>query len=451
MPTTPNTRLRGLLAEADWNGAQLATALRQVALEHGLHLACNRSMISRWLSGTTPRPPAPALLLEVLSRRLKRPIGAVEAGLSSAPRETPGLSWEADPLHRLSQLTGADLDPGRRHLLVTQVYTMAALAPPTTWQLHERPPARLSQGITPTTDRTTERASVELMQTMTRVFAEAAEAHGPVHVRTALVAYLSHDVTGYLHAPATEDTHSRLLSGAAQLTALLGSMCAGSGASALAQHYHYTAARLALEADDPSTFAITLRTMSAHAYELGHHTPAVLNLAQRAADITPTATPAIRAYTQAHLAVIQAHHDKHAALTALAAAERLHGQTHTTPGPFTHYPVGALHYQRAQTLAALGDTNGTITALKTSLRLRTPAERQASALTRARLAEILLAQGHLDAALPHWQTFLDDYPTLHSTRTTRRLHAMRQLLNPHSRHHAAAQLLSRAADMGSVQ
>lgn len=80
-----------------------------------------------------------------------------------------------------------------------------------------------------------------------------------------------------------------------------------------------------------------------------------------------------------------------------------------------------------------------------TLRLRAPAERQARTLTRARLAETLLAQGHLDAALPHWRTFLDEVPSLHSTRVTRRLHDMRRLLNPHRRHPGTAELLARAA------
>ncbi|WP_327358003.1 hypothetical protein [Streptomyces sp. NBC_01304] len=447
MPKAPNTRLQALLHEAEWNGAQLAAALRQMATEHGRQLACDRSMVSRWLAGTTPRPPVPALLLEALSRRLRRPVGAVEAGLSRAPAEVFDLSWEADPLRRLSRLTSADLDPGRRHLLCAGLYSLAALAMPASWPPRENPPTGPPPGLPRATGRAG-RAEVEQMQSMARVFAEAAEAHGPGHVRTALAAYLHHDVMGHLQDPATETVHRGLLSGAAQLTVLLGSMCAGSGADALAQRYHHTAAQLAAEAGDTATFAIALRTMSAHAHDLGHHTPAVLNLAQRAADATLHAAPIVAAYAQAHLAVMQAHHDKHAALAALATSEHLYEQANnTTPGPFAHYPAGALYYQRAQTLATLGDRAGATGALTTSLRLRTPTERQASVLTRARLAEILLAQGHLDAALTHWQTFLDDYPTLRSTRVTRRLETMRRLLNPHSRHHATTQLLTRAANL----
>ncbi|MFB7919167.1 hypothetical protein [Streptomyces sp. NPDC056061] len=446
MPKTPNTRLRTLLAETGWSGAQLAAALRQVAAEHGRQLACDRSMVSRWLSGTTPRPPIPQLLLEVLSRRLGRPVGAAEAGLSRPPCTVLDLSWEADPLRRLTALTRADLDPERRRLLHAGVYSLAMLAVPVVRPPDAKPPAGSPPGPDGARGRAG-RGEVEQMQTMTRVFAEAAQLHGSGHVRTALAAYLGHDVAGYLQAPATEHTHRQLLTGAAQLVVLLGTMSADSGADALAQRYHHTAASMAAEADDPSTLAIVLRTMSAHAHDLGHHTAAVRTLAERAADATLTAPLVIRAYAQAHLAVIQARHDKHAALTALTTSERLYERASTTPGPFTHYPAGALHYQRAQTLAALGDRTGAAEALTASLRLRAPAERQASILTRARLAETLLAQGHLDAALVHWHKFLDDYPALHSHRVTRRLYTMRHLLNPHRRHASTARLLARASPL----
>ncbi|MGW6412652.1 hypothetical protein ACWF95_36555 [Streptomyces vinaceus] len=440
MSNIPNTQLRMLLHEANWNGAQLAAAVRRIAAEQGQHLVFDRSTISRWLSGTTPRPPAPALLLEALSRRLRRPVSAAEAGLSHVwPPTDPDPASASDPLRRLTQLTRADLDP-RHRWLNTGHYspvTLTALAA-------GQPPAEDS----PRTLTPSSRAHVQQMHSIACLFADAAQLHGPRHIRTALTAYLSHDVTRYLKTPTTDTSHHALLTQTAQLTLLLGTICAGDGADALAQHYHRTAAQLASQANDPATFAIALRTMSAHAHDLGHHTPAILHLAERAADAARNTTPAIRAYTQAHLAVIQAHHDKHAALAALASAEHSHAQARDSlPGPFTHYPIGALHYQRAQVLATLGDKSGTISALTTSLRLRTPAERQATALTRARLAETLLAQGHLDAALTHWHTFLHDYHLLDSAPAHRRLLDMRRRLLPYRRHPATASLLNQAASL----
>ncbi|MFI5987529.1 helix-turn-helix domain-containing protein [Streptomyces sp. NPDC051555] len=77
VPQTPNTRLKILLEETSWSQAQLASAVRAIGAEHGQPLACHQSTVSRWLSGTAPRPPEAAVLVEALSRRLGRPVSEV--------------------------------------------------------------------------------------------------------------------------------------------------------------------------------------------------------------------------------------------------------------------------------------------------------------------------------------------------------------------------------------
>ncbi|WP_327358073.1 hypothetical protein [Streptomyces sp. NBC_01304] len=445
MARAPNSALRRLMGEAALSEVQLAAAVRRVAAEHGQQLVCGQSSISRWLSGTRPRPPAPAYLLEALSRRLGRPVTPAEAGLSGVPEgDIPFLatelerSWDADAVRTLSALVRAEFDPARRRLLTTGVYSLAALALPGLPPLAGQPRPRADE-TAPIPAR------IEQMDAMARRFADAAQAHGGGHVRTALAAYLTHPVTGWLHSSAPEPVRRQLLASTARLTLLLGTMTADDGADALAQRYHHCAARLATDAGDRAVFAITLRSMATHASDLGHHTPAVWHLSERAAEAARGGAPRIaRAYAQAHLAVAAARHDRHAALTALATAERLHEQADSSPGPFTAYPLAALHYQRAQTLTALGDLPGAIGAYTASLRLRTGAERHAVTLTHARLAETLLARGHLEAALTHWSAFLDHYPHLDSARATRHLHALRQRLVPHSRHKPAAAVLNRA-------
>lgn len=443
MPHTPNSRLRLLLEAAGWNGSQLARAVRVVAAEQDMSLSCNRSTVSRWLAGAHPKPPASSFLIEALSRRLHRTVTVQEAGLTRAPAVVLDLSWEAAPLRRLALLTTTELDPTQRRLIGAETFSLGALVvPDLTRPAAPRPhPSSVPR---PAGDRAGQEAAAQ-MQSMAAVFASAADQHGGSPVRAALAAYLAYEVTPWLHTPAGEGLHHQLLSRAAQLTMLLGSICANSGDDAPAQHYYQTAASLAAEAHDDSTVAIVLRTMATHAYDLGHHGPIVLNLAEQAVVHARHAPPAIRAFAQAHLAVIQAHFDRHAALTALACAERLHAQTDGPPGPFTAYPLGALHYKRAQTFSALNDFTGAIGALTASLRVRTPAEQHARTLTHARLAETLLSIGHRDAALPHWQTFLDSYPTVRNARARRRLDAMRRRLRPHLHDPAAARLLTRAA------
>ncbi|WP_237329982.1 helix-turn-helix domain-containing protein [Streptomyces sp. BA2] len=166
MTRIPNAPLKLLLDEAGWSGAQLGAAVRTVAVENGQPLRCDRSLVSRWLAGTRPRPSAAVFLLEALSRRLGRPITAADAGLSCVPSPLPELSWESDPVHELSVLTQADLDPSRRHLLSVNPYSIAALTVPD--------PGRLIKRNRPTTAvRRAGQAEAEQLQVMANVFAEA--------------------------------------------------------------------------------------------------------------------------------------------------------------------------------------------------------------------------------------------------------------------------------------
>ncbi|MEO3974476.1 hypothetical protein [Streptomyces sp. CAU 1734] len=452
MPLTPNSRLRLLLADAGWTGTQLAQATRRVAGEHGRQLACDRSSVSRWLAGAQPRPPAPAYLLEALSRRLGRRVTAQQAGLTRAPLPAPALDWEgAAPLTALTRLTETELDPARRALLGAEPFSPLAFAVPEPLP-RPRPPRTVSgmpDGPAESGDRRAGELDAERMEAMAGVFAAAADRFGGGPVRAALAAYLAREVTARLHAPAPERVHGRLLGKTAQLTLLLGRICADGGDDAVAQRYHGIAVRLAADAGDHATIAIALRAMATHAHDLGHTGTRVLQLADRACDHARYAPPVVQTYAQAQLAVTLAHHDRRAALTALTRAERLYSAAGpASAGPFGTYSLGALHYQRAQTLGALGDHAGSVGALTASLRARGPGESHARALTHARLAETRLRLGHLDAALPHWRAFLDDYAALDSVRAARRLTAMRRALQPHRHYPAAAPLLIRAEAAG---
>ena len=441
MPRTPNPRLALLVEAAAWGPAQFAAALRGVAAEQGQTLNVHLTTVRRWLDGAQPRPPLPALILECLSRRLDRCITAHEAGLTRAPGPLVEPAWEADPMRKLFHLTHAELDPHRRALLGAGVLTATALALP----LQTRIPA-MTEDMQRSGRRATESDVAEL-RAMTSVFAASADQHGGRRLRGALAAYLAHEVTPLLHRPASDPVHRGLLAATAQLALLLGSMCADSGHHPLAQHYHQIAARLAADADEHTTLAIALRTMATHAHDLGRHTPAVLNLAEQADQHARHSPPAVRAYTHIHLAVVNARHDRHGAVAALTRAEHLHTQAGAEPGPFSSYPAGALHYQRGQALATLKDHAGALTALTTSLRLRTPAERLPAALTRARLAETHLRLGHLEPALTHWHALLDAYPALHSVRADQRLTAAVQHLRPHQRRAGVADLLDRITEV----
>ncbi|WP_241741376.1 hypothetical protein [Streptomyces sp. L2] len=256
--------------------------------------------------------------------------------------------------------------------------------------------------------------------------------------------FVADRVIPVLYFPSHGQDRRNLLSAAARLVLLLGNMTADSGRSGRAQQFHRVAARFAADAGDSVTLAIALRTMAAHAYELGHRSPAVLRLSEQAVFHANDAPPAVQAYAQAHYAVLLAHYDRQAAMEALTRAEHLHGRADAPIGPFTAYPISAMYYQRAQALSVLGDHSASVNALTTSLRLRAATEYRAACLTRACLAEAYLRSGHLEKALTHWQAFLTAYPTLSSTRATRYLSTMSMRLRPYQRHRIARQLLDQA-------
>jgi tetratricopeptide (TPR) repeat protein len=229
-------------------------------------------------------------------------------------------------------------------------------------------------------------------------------------------------------------------------------MCFDDQAHALAQRYYRAAAELAADNNDPAGYAVALRALSVQARTLGHHRHAI-QLAETAG--IRKVAPARQAFLYGQV-VATADGDRTSALTALtalAAAERRLDQatSHTNTGtragsaaPMGDYHPAALAHQQAAVRALLGDREGAITALTTSLRHRPPEERRSRAITTARLAELHLAQGHLDQAITPWHAFLDDYPHLNSGRATTALKTLRSQLRPHATNPAAKHLLARA-------
>lgn len=432
MPRKPNMRLRLLLEEADWGPVQCARAIQALATEYGLRMTCTHTAVRGWLDGAQPRPPAPGLLLECLSRRLSRPVEGREAGLTRAPSAVVSSSWDTDPLHKLRQLVRSELDFPHGALLG------AGVVPATAFTL----PQVFLPAVSPLPEADPPEAKE--MQAMAVLFARATEQFGGTGIRTSLAVYLAHSVVPKLHTGRSRQGSRQLVSAAAQLTVLLGGMCADSARSNAAQHCYQIAASLAADAGDHATFAIALRAMATQAHHQGRHGLAVRLLAERAVRSAHHTSPTVQAYAHAQLAVTLAPDDRSSALAEMTRAEELHSKAPAVPGPFTSYSAGALHFQRAQTYNALGDHASAAMALETSLRLRAANEERATTLTRARLAEAYLRLGRLDEALHCWQAFLIASRSLHSAQADARLSAMHQLLRPYARNPQAAALIERA-------
>ncbi|BAJ25906.1 hypothetical protein KSE_76200t [Kitasatospora setae KM-6054] len=84
-----NQRLRALLREASWSGAEFALALNEAGARAGLALYYQRGSVSQWLAGTMPRPQVAGLVCAVLSLRLGRLVTLAQAGLAAPDGPAP--------------------------------------------------------------------------------------------------------------------------------------------------------------------------------------------------------------------------------------------------------------------------------------------------------------------------------------------------------------------------
>lgn len=175
---------------------------------------------------------------------------------------------------------------------------------------------------------------------------------------------------------------------------------------------------------------------------IGHHRQAV-DLAIAAVHAAPSATEAqTSAFLLGQLAVAHAAAgDRWEAIQHLSVAERHMDRAQDAPAQL----IGGCHtaslaHQQAAVRANLGDRAGAIRALTISIRHRPASERRARAITLARLAELHMDTGELEAACQAWQRFLQDYPHLRSRRVSRAATSMHTRLRPHQNNSAVITL-----------
>jgi hypothetical protein len=456
----PNERLAALLEEAGWRAADLARAVNAMAAAQSLRLTYDRTSVAHWLAGSRPRPPVPDLAAAALTRRTGRPVTAAETGLTAhrplprareEPAAAPGADRPGQPadrvVHHLVELCRADADPARRAWLAGSAY-VPALPPESRWPASPGPRTATASPAAPAAGarRPATAADVAALQDTMEMFAGLAERQGGTGVRLPLAAYLADSVGPLLTAPAPAAVRRDLCSAAAQLSCLLAALTADSRHQGLAQRYFERSLALARAAGDRRTYAIAMRSTSAQAARMGHprHALALAEAAVEAAG--PHADPAVRAYVLAQRALALARTgDRRRTTLDLVEAERCHERGgEAAPGYFARYPRAGLDYQRGEALSALGDTAGAVAAFTASLGGRPDDPRRRTALTRARLADVLLGAGRLDEACSHWAAFLDAYPHLRCAPAEAAVAQLRSALRPYRRASAAAALLAAA-------
>jgi len=453
----PNERLRELLGEAGWSGERLARAVNTLGAEAGLPLQYRRASVGQWLAGMRPAPAVAALVAEAFSRALDRPVGVAETGLEPRGTQPPdglaGSWWETDAAARLTELS--DGGARRRPASAGGVYSLAALHVPG-WAAAEQGFSGRAPRPSGADRARVDREQVAAANAMLQVFSDTDAAFGGGHSRTALVGYLRTAIAPALRVEASPALRRELLTVASRLAYLCGFMCFDDELHGAAEHYYLAGLRLAAEAGDSTGYAVTLRALSVQAGALGHSMPA-LHLAEAAVSAVSTANPGpvtgtaadgsarTRAFLFGQLAVAQAATgDRHAAVTHLGTAQAHLERADGGSGSVGAYHSASLAHQHAAVAASAGEHGRAIAALQSSLRHRPTDERRSRAVTLARLAELQLAAGHLEAACASWHSFCDEYPRLRSARIERALDVLRSRTAAHRGNSTARALHARA-------
>ncbi|NJP66035.1 hypothetical protein [Streptomyces spiramenti] len=436
----PNARLADLIDQARWTRTQLARAVNRVGREHGQELTYDQSAVSHWIAGTVPRAAVRPLVCEALSRRLRRPVSAVEAGFPPSA----GSTW-GGLVEELIDIGTADSDPGRRPALAAGVFEAAAM-PPEFAELAARSHA-VSSGRTSRIGA----AEVETVRLMTERIADILDELGEGHARPMAAAFLANTVGPYLRAGATEDTSRAMRSAAADLVYLTGWMAMYGDAHRLGQRYYVKALELAAAADDHVTYCRTLRGMSLQATSL-HHGHLALTLADSAAEAAPVASPRLTAFLrgqQAHAAAMTG--DRRHALDRLAAAEAALSRADEQREHIGGYDRTAYLFHVGQVREQLADLPGSIRAIEESIRVQQPQERQGRMHAHAVLAKRQLRLGHLDAACASWTHFLDHYQRVSTGRGDKHLRELRAAVRPHRAARPVRQLLDQATEVAAAK
>ncbi|MGW7400869.1 hypothetical protein ACWGH7_30870 [Streptomyces cyaneofuscatus] len=367
----------------------MAREVNRLGTLHGLRLAYDRTAVAHWLSGSRPRPPVPALVAEVLSRRLGRLVTPEWTGLASPQR---AASSTAHPILALAEFAVTDADSDRRGR-PARLFSVQEIQ------------AELSAAAIRLQDSDSRRSSTaQRLEHLSSFFFEHVQRYGGLTLGSTLSRYIADETPRLLVVRSTETDRPEVLTALARLSYVQAAIAADSGRPGLAQGYYQHALRLARRAGARPDYAITLRALATLADSLGERALSG-KLTGHAIEIAgPDAAPALRSFLYSgHALTLARTGDRPAALRALATALRIHQEDHQATSPFETYTEASLQYQRALVLKALGAGPDHLQALLDSLRRRPVDHHKALAITHSQIALALLHAGQWDQALPHAQ------------------------------------------------
>ncbi|MGW2028083.1 hypothetical protein [Streptomyces decoyicus] len=424
---TPNSKLRGLVAESGLTYASLAGAVRAVADECGAALRTNKSSVAHWVAGMPPAGDTSRYLAVALSRRLGRLLTPADLGLAE-PKEDDsiGLALGTDPIDALLPMWRTELD--RRTFLANSAYSVATAALPLSYveEAAERTAAARSGHVAG-------KAEVAAVRDMVRVFSEMDERHGGQHGRSALVQYLNDEVAPLCRARfRTEENRQHLLSAASRGVHLLGWKCYDAGQQGLAQRYYLQSYRLAVESGITGHDGFVMRTMAMQGLKL-RRVEHCLGLAETGLN---RAKGKVDAQTESLFRVVYAHTLAKAqqGQAALAEARRARALLEADPGdevPFWALawgpPAASVLSRNAKVFETLGDHRAAAEQYGRAATARPEGTyARIVALDLVAAAEMQLKRGQIEQACETWGRALDHMDGVRSVRTRKAVTSMRR-------------------------
>ncbi|MBO1418576.1 lipopolysaccharide assembly protein LapB [Streptomyces sp. FH025] len=245
---TPNGKLSELVAECRWaSNGEFARAVNRAGNEAGYKLRYDESAVSHWLSGTRPMTKYQKVVLETLTRRLRRPVTAFEAGFADEPDVR---AQSGDTVAGLIDLGSMDMDPSRRGVLGAGLYSVALTIPgwPDVVGRFERlkadPHTRIGM------------AEVEAVIAMTERISELDDQFGGRTARPMAAAFMVNNIAPHLKATAADEVRKAMLSAAGDHLYLTGYMAVDERLDLLGQAYYTKALELALAQTGDRTGAL---------------------------------------------------------------------------------------------------------------------------------------------------------------------------------------------------
>ncbi|MFF0532862.1 helix-turn-helix domain-containing protein [Nocardia amikacinitolerans] len=280
-------------------------------------------------------------------------------------------------------------------------------------------------------------ADVAAVRDVMVVFSQIDQRLGGGHGRTAVVQYLTNEVTSYLNGTySSESVRREMFSAAGELAYLAGWMAFDNGEHSPAQRYFAAAVKLAAEAEDGPLSGHILRAMAHQAIDLRHYQQG-LQLAEasvngtRYRDACPRersllkvvhakALSAAGRATESAKALLQAEDD----LAAASASD-------AEPSRVFFFSEASLAHETACALRDAGDISGAADQFQRSVHKRKVTTfTRTHAVTLGYLGTVQARSGQLEEACATWTTALDVMGGVQSERTRNVARDIRATVKP---------------------